>query len=205
MRRLESQRGGTLVELMVAGMMMLLVGVGLLALMQGTYSSRDDIRGENTAFAEARQALDNLADNIRNGQPYVNGTVSQTIGAAGPTSVTVYNVNPSSGTADGTYYTAYSLNGSNLQKTVTTVNTPGTAVTLVPNVQSLVLNYYISDGSRNTRDYTQWNPSVTPNPTTSPASTYFPKIGAVSITVTITAGGYTRKMSSFVKLRNSPR
>ena len=76
----------------------------------------------------------------------------------------------------------------------------GTTV-LLTDVQSLQFTYYVSSSANFTSTTAQWTTTTNAN---APTAAEIPNIGAIGINVTINSNGYTRTLSTIVRLRNSP-
>jgi type II secretory pathway pseudopilin PulG len=76
MKRRNSQSGHTLIEILIAGLIMTLLGTALWTLLRSTYNSQYEVMGQNTANLYARQAIDELADNLRGSKGLTAATVS---------------------------------------------------------------------------------------------------------------------------------
>jgi type II secretory pathway pseudopilin PulG len=63
--------GMTLIEVLIATLIMVVLGAGLFTLIRSGYDSQTEVLGQNTANADARMAVDELADHIRGAQ--ING------------------------------------------------------------------------------------------------------------------------------------
>src|SRR5204863_8124719 len=64
-RILNSRRGFTLIEMLVAGFVMVVFGTALWTLIRSSYDSQYLLMNQNTANMEARQVVDTFADNLR--------------------------------------------------------------------------------------------------------------------------------------------
>ena len=65
MKRANRRRGMSLMELLVVGFIMSLVGVGIYQMIRASYDSQQRIVDENTVMARGRQAIDDWADELR--------------------------------------------------------------------------------------------------------------------------------------------
>ena len=193
-------RGVILVELLVTAAIALLIGVGLLDLMQATYIESDVNQGQSTADAGARTVMDALADNLRNAQVYkvqTNPDAYAVLSAASESSITCY---VDSAGSNARYWLDTSSSPYKLMKEQT-VNGVATTLTLLSNVQSISLTYYKASSNAYNLAQSGW---VTTNNLHAPTSSEMPLVGAVKIFVQVTINGYTRQSTSFVRLRNSP-
>src|SRR6266511_2863742 len=114
MKRLRRRRrpsGHTLIEILVAGLIMTLLGLSLWTLLRSTYNSQYEVLGQNTANTYARQAMDELVDNLRGAKAITAGTASE------------LTFTDNSGNA-----IRYWREGTNLRKTTNGSPTGGTAV-----------------------------------------------------------------------------
>ena len=59
------RRGFTLIEVLIASLVMTLLGLGVWTLLRSSYDSQYEIVGQNGANTNARQAVDELADHLR--------------------------------------------------------------------------------------------------------------------------------------------
>lgn len=183
--------GMILIELLMASLAALVLGTALLAMIQADVMGVSTVQGQSIADAQARQPLDILADNIRAAYPY-GSTTPSCLEAASSNSIYCYT------DASGDYVRYWldtTVSPAALKKTVGTTTT-----VLISGVQSLQFTYYVSGGA-----YTpvsgSWVTTASPN---APTSGELPNIAAVKITATVTLNGYTRQLSTTVRLRNSP-
>ena len=184
-----------ILELLVASLVALLIGAALLMQMQASYSARNVIQGENSASAGSRHSLDALCDSIRNAQSYqiqATPALYSSLQAGSETGVTCYT-----DTLGGTtrYWLDTDANPPALKKT-----TGNTTTVLVSGLSALSFTYYTSPVY--TAAAVSWNATVLPH---SPSAVELPLVGAIGITTTTSIDGNSRQISSFVRLRNSPR
>jgi len=66
----------TLIEVLIAGLIATILGAGLWSLLNRSYESQYEIMGQNNANATGRQAIDELADNLRGAAAITAGTAS---------------------------------------------------------------------------------------------------------------------------------
>ncbi|MCL5283867.1 MAG: prepilin-type N-terminal cleavage/methylation domain-containing protein [Armatimonadetes bacterium] len=122
-------RGITLIEMLVACLIMLLLGSGLFTLMTTGYGAQASITDQNTVDTRSRFVINTLADNLR-------GTTNLT--AAGPSDVTFTDESDNS--------VRYWLSNGSLLST--TNGQPSSGNTLMDNVSSLSFTYWTySNGS----------------------------------------------------------
>jgi hypothetical protein len=184
-------------ETLIASLLSLLMGAALLVLVQGTYSSRSVITGENNVNAGAREVMDLLADHIRNAQLYNNGSNYVVFSAASSNSLTCYT----NTTGDTIRYWLDTSASPYVLKQTQTVGGVATTTTILSGVQSLTYTYYVDNGTNYTAATSSWATTTIPS---NPLSTEIPNVSAVSITATVTVNGYSRQLSTFIRLRNSP-
>jgi hypothetical protein len=125
-------RGYMLMELLMAGLIAVLVGIGLIALIQTTYTSQGILVGENASYSSTRQALNILSDHIRNAQSYqtvASPATYQAVSAGTATSITLYT-NASTGDTERYWLdTTVTPNALKLTTTVSSVATTSTVLT----------------------------------------------------------------------------
>ncbi len=138
MKRMDRRRGVTLMEMLIAGLIMSLVGVGIFNMIRASYDSQDRIIDQNTSISRGRQTIDEWVDNMR-------GIANVT--AANATSMTVVTNAPSSQTI------RYWKSGTDLRRTINNAPTGGQII--VRDVQSLAISYYVWSG-------TAWTSTATP-------------------------------------------
>jgi Tfp pilus assembly protein PilV len=179
----------TLIEVLVSTMIALFIGVGLLALISTHMIGVFNTQGQSVVDVNSRQAVDIMADKIRNAQPY-NSTSPAALEAA-----TTNSISPYTDTAGD--YVRYWLDttSSSLKSTV------GTTTTVVAsNVTSLQFTYYTSGGNY-TPAAASWSTTANSH---SPLTSELPSIAAVGMQLTMTQNGYTRTFYTIIRLRNSP-
>lgn len=120
--------GMSLIEMLIAGLVMVTFGTALWTLVRSSYDSQYGLMNENAANMEARQTVDTFADHLR-------GAASLTSAAASDITFT-----DSSGTSYRYWQSAdklkYSVNGS-----------PSTGNQILKDVQSLSLTYLTWNGT----------------------------------------------------------
>ena len=140
MKRRSNRRGMTLMELLIAGLIMSLVGIGIYNMIRASYDSQDRIIDQNTAIARGRQAIDDWVDNIRGA-----ANVTQ----ANNTSITIVNNAGES--------VRYWKSGTEIRRSVNGI--PSTGLVVVRGVSVLDFTYWYWTG-------TSW--STTKAPTNTP-------------------------------------
>ena len=186
MRRL---RGSTLIEAMVALLLLMLLGLGAFQFFVSSNLARDSMMYGNTAITDGRQPIDIVSDHLRNAQQYTSDNITYVaISAATATSVTYYT--DASGST-----VQYLLSGSNLQR----VDSTGTT-TVLPNVSSLQFTYYLAPSASS-----YYTDTLTVGDPTGFGVPERARIAEIKITGAVTANGYSRSFSTTVRLRNSPR
>ncbi len=120
--------GMSLIEMLIAGLVMISFGTALWTLVRSSYDSQYEIMNENTANAEARQVVDTFADHLR-------GAASLTSAAA--SDITFVN-------SSGTTYRYWKSQ----DKLVYSVNSSPTAGNqILKDVQTLSLSYETWNGT----------------------------------------------------------
>lgn len=140
MKRIDRRRGVTLMEMLIAGLIMSLVGVGIYNMIRASYDSQDRIIDQNTSIARSRQSVDEWVDQLR-------GVANVT--QADYNSVTVVN------NAGQTY--RYWKSGTTIRRSINNVPTAGEIV--VRGVYSLNLMYWVWTG-------TAWTSTSSPSDVT---------------------------------------
>jgi prepilin-type N-terminal cleavage/methylation domain-containing protein len=182
-------RGFTLIESMVASIILILVGLGMYAAFFDTAMSRESIMYANNATTNGREPIDVVADHLRNAQQYTADNVTYTcISAAGASSVTYYT---DSAGSTITYY----LESGSLKS-----DQGGTVKTVVTGLSTLTFTYYLA---ASTSSYYSTSLAAT-DPSTFGA-TERARIAAILISGSVAVNGYPRSFSTMVRLRNSPR
>lgn len=182
------RRGLTLVELLIAGLLITVAGGALVGIFGMSFRVHDVVIGQNIAYSEARKGVDLMADHIRNAQLNKNtgsGVLNSVLHSGSLNDITYY-------TDEAGTQIRYRLNGTNLERTDDSVTTVSAA-----DVQSLTLTYYKLTSYNGT-----WTQTIDPN---APTAAELPTIGGVEIRVSIAKDGYTTEYKSLVRLRNSPR
>jgi hypothetical protein len=180
-------------EVLVATVAALVVGTAMLAMIQANITSFFLTQGQNVADATARQPLDILADEVRGAQPY-SGSALQ---AAASNSITLY-------TSTAGAYTQFWLDTTVNPPALKSTTSTGTTTVLVSGVQSLQFTYYIPTSSGSaayTPPTSGWATTASPH---APVTAELSEIGAVQIVATLSLNGYSRQLTTFVRLRNSP-
>lgn len=190
-RTCRMRRAGTLVEMLVAMLLSLFVGTTLLMLVQSTMSARTSVQDGNGAIRDTRDALDAVENALRNAQMVTGQGV---LSAASSNSITCYT--NTAGTTTTRYWLDTSVTPNVFKKTVAGVTT-----SVLSDVTALTFTYYVSSGTNFTSVSSLW---TTTTSATSPTATERANLGAVAITVTVTSGGVSRTLTTFVRLRNSP-
>lgn len=167
MRRRENT-AFTLVETLIATLIMVIVGAGVYTLIRSAYDSQYMLMSQNNANGDARAAVDYLADHMR--------------GAAGLTAATASDVTFTDNTGSSIRY--WRASDGTLRTTVNSAPTGGTQI--YNGLQSLTMTYYSWSGS-------YWTASSSP---ATPGN-----VSAIDIKAVGSVGGYTRQVSSRVKLR----
>lgn len=184
-----NRRGATLIESLVATIVLVVVLLGLASQFINVTLSRDAIMGGNNATTAGRQPIDIVADHIRNAQQYTTDNITYSvIDAATATSVTYYK---DSAGATVSYY----LENGDLKS-----NDGGTVATVLSGLTSLNLKYYLAATTS-----TYYSTSLTEG---DPATFGLPeraRVAAIQITGSMTVDGNPRTFSTMVRLRNSPR
>lgn len=188
--------GGTLIELLIGCVIALLTGGALVSLQQSSYVANSTVLGQNYANASSRRPLDVLGDTLRNAQ--IGAGTHQALVSGAASDVTCY-------TATGTSRIwldsgARALRRQKDDSAATSATIPPLE-TLVTNVQSLQITYYVPAGNSYNAGVASWTTTADP---TAPSAAELPNVGAVNIVVTITANGETRTLQNFIRMRNSP-
>ncbi len=138
MRKRRPVSGFTLVELLIAMLMSVLIGVGIWTLIRSSYDSQYELMNQNNANLGARQAIDYFADHIRG---------AQAITAAAASDVTFTDVSGNS--------VRYWRNTTDNTLRSTTGGLPNGGTVVVNGLQSLTITYWSWNG-------TAWVSSTTP-------------------------------------------
>jgi hypothetical protein len=208
MRRQSRRTGMIMLEVLIAAMGSLMVGSALLALIKCTYTAQTVTVGENMTYSGAREGINIIADHLRTSQPFLiqaspalYSVISADAGASATsgTSVTCYILSPGTQTSTGDTERYY-LAGGNLMRQQTLAGVLQTATTVLPNVTGLTFVYYTDPGATYTT-LAAW-PTVT---LSSPATVaQLTSLAAIQVTVTMGVNGFSRQISSLIRLRNSP-
>lgn len=180
-----SSRGMTLIEVLVASLVVVLLGAGVWTLMRSSFDSQYELMGMNSANLNARQAVDMLSDGWGDSS---SGTAVAYEGLRGANAITnaaasdiTYTYLDKSGTTQTVRF--WLDNTNNLRRTVNAAPTGGTVV--VSGVTALTFTYYSWNGT-----------SLAAGTVTSVAN-----VGAVDFAVTAASNGATRQVSGSVRLR----
>jgi type II secretory pathway pseudopilin PulG len=183
-------------ELVISSLLMIVLGLAMATLLKTSYDSKSIVVGQNNAYAQARNVVDTLSDRIRQAQRYPSN--NQVLSAAGASDITVYTDNSGSNTVRywlDTSTTPYTLK----MTTVAAGNT--TTSTLLTGVATLQFKYYVGSGNSYLAPSGSWATTASP---TAPTSGELPNLGAIQVTSNVTINGFSREISSFIRLRNSP-
>jgi len=194
MRLRRKRSGAILIEYLVAAMASILIGIALLALIQTTYSSQTIVMGQNMTFVTARQAVDVLADHIRNAQSYQTSTTPTyaAVSSGSLTSITLYTDSTSGATETYTYDSTHKQ----LTRTVSSTTT-----VVLTGLDDLQFTYHTANGT----NYTSSGPfNLVSGSGHTPQSTDYPNLVQVDINAEVTINGATKRILSSVRLRNSP-
>jgi Tfp pilus assembly protein PilW len=190
-KRYRTRRGTVLIEMLVSSLVALLIGAAVLACVQVTAQTNATILGQNNTDSVARRPLDILADNLRNAQVY-GTTGASCIQAATTSSLSCYTDSAGS-------YVRFWQDSTTTPATFKKTSGATTTI-LITGVTSLIFTYYTSTGLYSPAS-SSWATTVDPN---NPTATELTKVAAIGIKATVTVNGYTRTLSSVVRLRNSP-
>ena len=125
---INTQKGMTLIELMITTVILCIIILGLVVFFTGGVRSWITGQSQLEAQRNARQAMESMVREIRHGESIVGNSDDDTIIVSVPAlgSELAYNI-------------TYDLSG-------TTISRGGNP--LISNVQSLILEYYESDGTQ---------------------------------------------------------
>lgn len=183
------RRGTTLVELLVALIILMVIGLGAFQFFISSNLAHESVVAGNAAITDARQPVDIVADHLRNAQQYTTDSITYSvISAATATSVTYY-VDSAGATVN------YALSGTTLQR----IDATGTTNVLY-NVSSLTFTYYLSPTTS-----TYYTDTLTVGDPSLFTVTERARIAEIKIAGSVTVDGYPRSFSTVVRLRNSPR
>lgn len=175
------QTGITLIEMLIVGLISVILGLAVVALVRNTYESRAIILDQNNANANARAVLDDIADRVRGAQ-FPEGGGSTVFVAAGASSIQYYDyIDLYDRTQSRSLVQVRFFRDGDLLKQ--TVN--GVTRTLMSGVQSLQFTYHLRDGSS----------------TTTPASGQLANILAITIVARVNYQNASREIRSFVQIR----
>ncbi|HSV72674.1 MAG TPA: hypothetical protein VLH79_02830 [Chthonomonadales bacterium] len=172
----------TLVEFLVAGIVALTVGAGLIILVQGTYAAHATIIGQNAATANARAAVDSLADRLRGAQLDPATGAALTTASAGEVAFWDFHSQYDDTQARTLVRVRYFVAGGVLRRTVN--NLPASGEAIASGVEALAFVYY------------RHVPGSGWATTTNAAD-----VGAVKITATVANNGYRRTITATVQVR----
>lgn len=180
--------GLTLIELLVASLLLSIVGAALYHAFGIAHRMHDVVIGQNNAFADARKGIDLMADHLRNAQMNENGGAGVQYAAI------------AAGAADDvTYYVDSVPNTVRIRKVSDTIELTdnGATTVLATNIQSLTLTFYKLTLYNGT-----WTLTTNAN---APSSAELPQLAGIEIRVQVARDGYTTEYKTMVRLRNSPR
>jgi hypothetical protein len=124
----DRRRGVTLMEMLIAGLIMSLVGVGIYNMIRASYDSHDRILDQNTSQARSRQAVDDWIDQFR-------GAANVT--AASYDSITIVD--------NAGQNIRFWKSGNTIRRTINSL--PSAGEIIVRNVQSVNLMYWVWTGT----------------------------------------------------------
>lgn len=205
------QSGYTVLEFLVAGIVTCIIGGGFVVTFVAYYSWWDDSANTNAGNAYARLAVDTFADKLRNATQYA--TASNAVIADGQSNSITFYRNSAGDTT--TIWLDTSTTPGKLKKTdaastggvgivvLNLINGIGSSTTtLLPSVSSLTFTYYMPPAGNYTADRALWTTTALPN---SPTLLELPQIGGVLVTVQTNTNGAQRALTTFVRLRGSPK
>src|SRR5437867_3811182 len=128
MKRSNMRRGMTLMELLISGLIMALIGTGIYNMIRASYDSQNRIINQNTSIARSRQAVDDWVDQLRG---------AANITQADNTSVTLVN--------NAAQTIKFWKSGTDIRRTINSLPTAGDIV--VRNVSALDLTYWTWSGT----------------------------------------------------------
>jgi Tfp pilus assembly protein PilW len=128
MKHHNRRRGMSLMELLIAGFIMSIIGTGIYQMIRASYDSQQRIVDENTVMARGRQAIDDWADQLRG---------AADITQANSSSITFKN--------NAGQSIRFWKSGSNILKSVD--NVPSAGQTVVQNVNGLSFVYWVWTGT----------------------------------------------------------
>jgi len=175
-------RGMTMVEFLVAGLVSITLGAGLIMLVQGTYTAHATVIGQNAANADARTAVDTLADRIRGAQLDPMSGAALTTASASQVVFWDYHDQYDSSQAHALVPVRYYVENGCLKRKVNSL--PANGQTIVSDIESLNFVYYRYVAG------TGWVETTTAS-----------DVGAVKITATVANNGYRRTITATVQIR----
>lgn len=183
------QRGGSLIELLVALAIMMVVGAGLFQFFVTSHLSHESVRVSNMATTNARQPIDIVADHIRNAQQYTTDNITYSVIHSATASSVTYYADEAGATVQ------YALSSGNLVRT----DASG-ATTVLSNVSSLAFKYFLSSSGT-----TYYFTSLAEGDPATFNLTQRSRITVIEISGAVTVDGYPRSFKTQIRLRNSPR
>lgn len=180
------KRGATIIELLIGLILTCIVLYGSAQLMTAGFVAHDRTNDMSAMHRQAREAIDTLADHLRNAQMNTNAAfaVDSSLHEATPTSVTYY-------TSSAGDTVTYELKAGALLRTA-----DGATTAVVSGVTNLNFEYF---------RLTTYNSSWAAIAGTTATTGELPFIGLVKISARITVNGVTGSYETTVRLRNSPR
>jgi type II secretory pathway pseudopilin PulG len=182
------RRGMTLIEVLIVGVIMLIVGGGLVAIWDVTESSRERVFQTNDLVARTRNAIDLVIRRARGAQrceQIGNGFVTNSVFASAAGNEFTYYTNDSGATC------RIYLSGTELRAQV------GNTITkLADDVTAVKFTYYLAE---------EYNGSwLADENEVEPKVDVLPSIGGIKVDLTVSRDGESRTMTAKVRLRNSP-
>lgn len=167
------RKGFTLIEMLVAGFIMLILFAGLSTIFQGVINWQRTTVGQNDAEADASLAMNVLADNLR-------GTSGAGLIAGSASDITFTSQSGST--------LHYWKSGTDLMLSANGLPAAGTK--LIGGLKTLTFTYYEWNG-------TAFVPPANPNATSAPAN-----VGGIKFAAVVDRDGGHRQFSTTVRLRN---
>lgn len=178
------RRGISLIEVMIAATMSVVISAGLWNLIRSTFDSQYLILNQNAANADARRAMDELADRVRGAQ-IPSGNTSALL-TANNTEISFYDYADQYDSTQSHTLVAVRYWFANGQLLRTVNNLPTTGSVIVSNVQSLSITYYqLVSGS-----WVSASSYADPTP-----------VSAVLFVVNVSENGSSRQITSKVQIR----
>lgn len=191
-------RGVMLLDLVIGSGISLMVMAALMALMSVTYNTLNLVQGMGQTDNQGREAIDTIADNLRNAQSSSEDedgeNVQAVFKAASQSSVTCFTDDDGDETA--TYWLDTTASPPSLKLTKEDDET----TIVVNDITSLTFTYYVSGGNY-TAGSGSWVTTADPH---NPTNAELANIGAVKIQLTASVNGYSRTLTTTVRLNNSP-